>query len=60
MVMECNYGGGLFLEFQPYFRDHHHNYIPLPLYRGFQPENNKMLQTRRWEIKKTNNSLYYN
>jgi len=41
-------------------RDHHHNYIPLPLFRGFQPGNNKTLQTRRREIKKTNNSIYYN
>ena len=38
-----------------------YNYIPLPLFRGFQPEkNNKTLQTRRREIKKTNNSIYYN
>ena len=35
-------------------------YIPLPLVRGFQPGNNKTLQTRRREIKKTNNSIYYN
>ena len=41
-------------------RDHHHNYVPLPLFRGFPPENNKTLQTRRREIKKTNNSIYYN
>ena len=41
-------------------RDHHQNYIPLPSVRGFQPEYNKTLQTRRREIKKTNNSIYYN